>query len=116
MIQGCQAKVMVRNVECALFSGTHLATHVYGRFLFFLPYSFICNIFLCHLILSNLLCLWSPFCRLQGHSSSCFWSLPPRGEIGPGACVGFLVGGTGACALVGGAWSCLSGGQGHVKG
>ena len=26
---------------------------------------FMCNIFLCHLILSDLLCLWSPFCRLR---------------------------------------------------
>ena len=30
----------------------------------FLPFSFICNIHLCHLILSNLLSLWSPFRRL----------------------------------------------------
>ena len=37
------------------------------------------------------------------------------GEAGPGACAGFLVGGTGDCLLVGGAQSCPSGGQGHVK-
>ena len=30
------------------------------------------------------------------------------GEVGPVACVGFLVGGTGACALVGGAVYCPS--------
>ena len=30
------------------------------------------------------------------------------------ACVGFLVEGTGACVLLGGAGSRLSGGQGHV--
>ena len=30
----------------------------------FLPFSFICNIYLCHLILSNLLSLWSPVHRL----------------------------------------------------
>ena len=44
-----------------------------------LPCPFICNIFLCHLILSKLLCLLSPFIRLQGHSSSCFWCLPLGG-------------------------------------
>ena len=30
------------------------------------------------------------------------------GEVAPGACVGFLVGETDACPLVGGAGSCLS--------
>ena len=45
----------------------------------FLPCSFLCNIFLCHLILSNLPCLWSAFHRLQGRSSSCFYCLPPGG-------------------------------------
>ena len=40
--------------------------------------TFICKIFLCHLILSNFLCLWCPFCRLQDYSSS-FWCLPPGG-------------------------------------
>ena len=30
------------------------------------------------------------------------------------SCVGFLVEGTGACVLVGGAGSCLSGGQGCI--
>ena len=38
---------------------------------------------------------------------------PLVGEIGPEACVGFLVGETGTCALVGGTGSCPSGGQGH---
>ena len=37
------------------------------------------------------------------------------GEIGPRDCVGLLVGGTGACPLVGGAESCPSGEQGHGK-
>ena len=36
------------------------------------------------------------------------------GEVGSVGCVGFLVEGTGACVLVGGAASCLSGGQGCV--
>ena len=36
------------------------------------------------------------------------------GEVGSVAHVGFLVEGTGTCVLVGGAGSCLSGGQGHV--
>ena len=71
----------------------------------FLPCSFICNILLCNLIFSNLLYLWSPFCRLQGHSSSCFCCLT-RGEcIGSEACVGFLMVKTGASALVVGAES-----------
>ena len=33
------------------------------------------------------------------------------GKVGLLACVGFLVEGTGACVLLGGAASCLSGGQ-----
>ena len=37
------------------------------------------------------------------------------GEVGPVTCVGFLVGGTGACALVGGAVCCPSNGQGHIS-
>ena len=45
----------------------------------FLSCSFFCNIILCLLILSNLLCLWTPFCRLQNHIFSCFWCLPPGG-------------------------------------
>ena len=38
------------------------------------------------------------------------------GEVGPGACARFLVGGSGSCPLVGEAVSCPSGGKGHVKG
>ena len=41
-------------------------------------------------ILLNLLCLWSPFCRLEGHSSL-LWNLPLMGGIGPVLCQGFLV-------------------------
>ena len=37
------------------------------------------------------------------------------GEVGPVACVSFLVGGTGACPLVDQVESCPSGGQNHVK-
>ena len=37
------------------------------------------------------------------------------GEVGSVGCVGFLMEGTGACVLVGGAGSCPSGGQGHVQ-
>ena len=81
----------------------------------FLPCSFICFVFLCLLILFNLLCLGSPFRRLQARSSHCFWCLPPVGEVGSVTCVGFLVGATGACFLVGGAGSCPSGGLGHVR-
>ena len=83
--------------------------------------------FLCLLILLNLLCLGSPFRRLQVHSSRCFWCLflvflvsvfwcffTPVGKVGSVGCVGFLVKGTGACVLVDEAGSCLSGGQDHV--
>ena len=41
---------------------------------------------------------------------------PLVGVIDPGACVGFLMGGTCAWTLVGGAESCPSDGQGHVLG
>ena len=81
----------------------------------FLPYSFVCNLFLCLFILSNLLCLWSPFCRLWGCFPSCFWCLPPVGEVSPVAWVGFLMGGTGTCTLVGGAVSCPSDRQGCIR-
>ena len=80
----------------------------------FLPCSFICFVFLCLLILLNLLCLGSPFCRLQVHSSHCFWCLSPVAKVGSVGCVGFLVEGTSSCVLVYEAWSCLSGGQVHV--
>ena len=49
--------------------------------------------------------------RLHVHSSCFFWCLPPVGKVGSVACVSFLVEGIGACVLVGGAGSCLSGGQ-----
>ena len=70
--------------------------------------------FLCLLILLNLLCLGSPFHRLQVHSSYCFWCLPPVAKVVSVGCVGFLVEGTSACVLVDEAGSCLSGGQVHV--
>ena len=40
---------------------------------------------------------------------------PPVSEFGPGAYVGFLVRGTGACALVGRAESRPSDGQAHIR-
>ena len=70
--------------------------------------------FLCVLILLNLLCLRSPFCKLQIRSSHCFWCLHPVAKVGSVGCVGFLVEETGACVLVDGAGSCLSGGQDRV--
>ena len=59
-------------------------------------------VFLSLFILSNLLCLKSPFPRLWGHSSSCVWSLPLVGEVGPVACVGFMLERSCACILKGG--------------
>ena len=70
--------------------------------------------FLCLLILLNLLCLGSPFHRLQVLSSCCFLCLPPVAKAGSVCCVGFLVEGTGACVLVDEAGSCFSGGQDSV--
>ena len=67
------------------------------------------------LILFNLLCLGSPCHRLQVRSSRSFWCLPPVGEVGSVACIGFLVERTGACVLLGEAVSCPSGGQGCVQ-
>ena len=71
--------------------------------------------FLCPLILLNLLCLRSPFRRLQVRSSFCVWFFPPVGKVGLVGCVGFLVEGTSACVLVDEAGSCLSGGQVRVQ-
>ena len=76
----------------------------------FLPCSFICFVLLCLLILLNLLCLGSPFHRLQVRNSRCFWCLPPVAIVGSMGFVGFLVQGTSACVLVDEAASCLSGG------
>ena len=76
----------------------------------FLPCSFICYVFLCHLILLNLLCLGSPFHRLQVRSSHCFWCLSPVAKVGLVGYVGFLVEWTSACVLVDEAGSCLSSG------
>ena len=80
----------------------------------FSPCSFICCVLLCLLILLNLLCVASPFCRLQVRSSHCYWYLSPVAKVGSVGCVGFLVEGTSACVLVDEAGSCLSGGQVHV--
>ena len=74
-----------------------------------------CCVFICFLILLNLLCLGSPFHRLQVRSSHCFWCLPPVGKVGSVGCVGFLVEGSGAHVLVDEARSCLSGGQDCVR-
>ena len=77
----------------------------------FLPCSIIFCIFLCLLILRNLLCLGFPFRRLQVRSSHCFWCLPLVAKVGSVGFIGFLVEETGACVLVDEAGSCLSGGQ-----
>ena len=71
--------------------------------------------FLCLLIFLNLLCLGSPFRRLQVHSSCCFCCLPPVAKFGSVHCVGFLLEGTSACVLVDEAGPCLSGGQDHAQ-
>ena len=70
--------------------------------------------FFCLLSLVNLLCLGSPFCRLQVGSSRCFCCLSPLAQVGSVGCVAFLAEGTSACVLVDEAGSFLSGGQVHV--
>ena len=92
------------------FSGWLPISSSFLRFGEFLPCSFIFHLFLCLLILLNLLCLGSPFRRLQVRSSHCFWCLPPVGKVDSVGCVGFLVEWTGACVLVDEAGSCLSSG------
>ena len=62
----------------------------------FLPCFIVCWILLCHVILSILLCLCSPFFRQLGHSSSRFCFLV--GEVGPVGFVGFIL--AGMCAFV----------------
>lgn len=68
-----------------------------------------------HLTLSCFLCFG--FCsadiRIVVPLAYSFCSLV--GEVGPAACTGFLVRGTGACLLMGGAGS-PPGGQGHIRG
>ena len=54
------------------FSGRLLISSSFSCSFVFLSCFFICNIVLCPLILSSFLCLWSPFHRLQDHSSFCF--------------------------------------------
>ena len=71
--------------------------------------------FLCLLILLNLLCLGSPFHRLQVCSSNCFWHLHPGGKVVSVGCVGLLVEGTGACVPVDDAGSRLSGEQDRIR-
>ena len=51
-------------------------------------------------MLLNLLCVWSPFHRLQVRGSHCFCCLPPVANVGSVGCVGFLVKVTVACVLV----------------
>ena len=61
------------------------------------------------------------FCICGLHTTGCKIVFPLAfvaclmGEVGPGACAGFLVGETSACPLVGGAGSYPSSEQGHVK-
>ena len=82
---------------------------------YFINFLFILPVFFCLLIFLNLLCLGSPFRRLQVRSSRCFLCLSPVGKVGSVCCVGFLVEGTGACVLMGEAGFCLSGGQHCIR-
>ena len=79
----------------------------------FLPCSFICCVFLCLLILHNVLCLGSLFCWLQIRRSRCFSCLIPVAKVVSMGCLGFLVKGTDTCFLLDEAGIFLSGGQDH---
>ena len=70
--------------------------------------------FFCLLILLILLCLGSPFHRLQVRSYRCFCCLSPVAKVGSVGCVGFLVEETSACVVVDEVGSCLSRGHVHV--
>ena len=71
--------------------------------------------FLCLLILLNLLCLGSPFYRLQVHSSHCFGCLPLVAKVVSVGFVDFLMEGTGARVLMDEGGFCLSGGQHRIR-
>ena len=62
------------------------------------------------------LCLRSPFHRLHVHHFCASCVCPLLGEVVPGVCAGFLLRGTDACPLVGGAGSSSSDGHSCVKG
>ena len=57
------------------FSGRLLIPSSFSCSYRFLSCTFMCSRLLCCLIFSDLLCLLSPFCRLQECGSSCFWCL-----------------------------------------
>ena len=63
-----------------------------------LSYFFIRNMFLCHLTLSNFLC-GHCFSGCRSVISFAFGVCPLVDEVVPGACAGFLLGGTDACPL-----------------
>ena len=56
--------------------------------------------FLSLLIFLHLLCLGSPFRRLEACSSRYFWCLPPVAKVGSVGCVDFLVEGNSPSVLV----------------
>ena len=59
----------------------------------------------------NLLCLKSPFLRIQGRILSSFWFLPLVGKVCAMVCVGFMLGMTCACILLEGSEFFPSDGQ-----
>ena len=81
LLQSCQRRLSVLGASdlmgslSPLLSGRLLVSTSLSCSSGVLFCSFIWNVFLCPLILSVFLCLWSPFCRLQDCSSSCFWCL-----------------------------------------
>ena len=96
------------------FSGRLPNSSTFVRSGEFLPCSFICWFFLCLLILLNLLCFVSPFCRPLIRTSRFFWCLSPVAKVVSVHWVDLLVEGSSACVLVYESGSCLSGGQVHV--
>ena len=71
----------------------------------FFPCFFVCNIFLCSLVLYNFLCFCPSLHKLQDRSSSCFLCLSPGGWVWfRGLCV--LLSVRDLC-LLSGEWSCV---------
>ena len=71
----------------------------------FFPCSFVCNIFLCSLVLSNFLHFCPSFHRLQDHSSSCFLCLSPGGWVWFRGL--FMLLSVRDLCLLSGGWSCV---------
>ena len=84
----------MHNLKISLSNRLLFPLHLFSLVLFFfLPWVFICCMFLGLFVLFNLLYLESPFSSLEGHHSTYLWSLLPVDGVRPVSFEGFLVGG-----------------------